>query len=195
MFLPILILKRIYSLSSYIWLSFSSSRLIVYTMQGWIQDFWKDFLKGGVHYRSTSKKRAGPGQVPTFGPMSKSLQRGQKRGGTGPPGPPAPDPPMQCGTLSFGPGRFWFSTRTRVLLVSSQAHIQTTLFACSTARITNLYINTGRWYLWHVPSTFATVNTHANVFFVFLPGGISKEWRHIVSANCDFDRQPLPMSL
>ena len=59
----------------------------------------------------------------------------------------------------------------------------------------NLYINTGEWYLWHVPSTFATVNTHANVFFVFLPGGISKEWRHIVSANCDFDSEPLPMSL
>ena len=42
--------------------------------------------------------------------------------------------------------------------------------------------------------TFATVNTHANMFFVFLPGGIIKEWRHIVSANCHFDRQPLPMS-
>ena len=56
-----------------------------------------------------------------------------------------------------------------------------------------LYINTGQWYLWHVPSIFATVNTHANMFFVFLPGGISKEWRHIVSANCDFDREPLPM--
>ena len=56
----------------------------------------------------------------------------------------------------------------------------------------NLYINSGRWYLCHVPSTFATVNTHANVFFVFLPGGISKEWRHIVSANCHFDRQSLP---
>ena len=28
-------------------------------------------------------------------------------------------------------------------------------------------------YLWHVPSTFATVNTHTNVFFVFLPGGVS----------------------
>ena len=47
------------------------------------------------------------------------------------------------------------------------------------------------FYLWHVPSTFAAVNTHANVFFVFLPGGISKEWRQIVSANCDFDREPL----
>ena len=46
--------------------------------------------------------------------------------------------------------------------------------------------------LCHVPSTFATVNTHANVFFVFLPGGISKEWRHIVLANCHFDRQSLP---
>ena len=56
-------------------------------------------------------------------------------------------------------------------------------------------LNTGQWYLWHVPSTFAIVNTHANVFFVFLPGGISKEWHHIVSANCDFDREPLPMSL
>ena len=50
----------------------------------------------------------------------------------------------------------------------------------------NLYINSGELSLLHVPSTFATVNTHANVFFVFLPGGISKEWRHIVSANCDF---------
>ena len=52
----------------------------------------------------------------------------------------------------------------------------------------HLYINSGRWYLSHVPSTFATVSTHANVVFVFLPGGISKEWRHIVSANCDFER-------
>ena len=52
----------------------------------------------------------------------------------------------------------------------------------------HLYINSGRWYLPQVPSTFATVNTHANVFFVFLPAcGISKEWRHIVSANCDFE--------
>ena len=50
-----------------------------------------------------------------------------------------------------------------------------------------LYINSGRWYLCHVPNTFATVNTHANVFLVFLSGGISKEWRHIVSANCDFE--------
>ena len=51
----------------------------------------------------------------------------------------------------------------------------------------HLYINTGELSLWHVPSTFATVNTHANVFFVFLPGVISKERRHIVSANCDFE--------
>ena len=29
-----------------------------------------------------------------------------------------------------------------------------------------LYINSGRWCLCHVPSTFVTVNTHANVFFV-----------------------------
>ena len=56
-----------------------------------------------------------------------------------------------------------------------------------------LYINSGRWYLWHVPSTFATVNTHVNVFFVFLPGGISKEWRHIVSANCDFQGETGPI--
>ena len=48
----------------------------------------------------------------------------------------------------------------------------------------HLYINTGWLSLFHVPSTFAPANTHANVFFVFLPGGISKEWRHIVSANC-----------
>ena len=51
----------------------------------------------------------------------------------------------------------------------------------------NLYISSGRWYLSHVPSTFASVNTHANVFFVFLAGGISKEWRHIVLANCHFE--------
>ena len=51
----------------------------------------------------------------------------------------------------------------------------------------HLYINTGELSLLHVPSTFATVNTYANMFFVFLPGGISKEWRHIVSANCEFE--------
>ena len=50
-----------------------------------------------------------------------------------------------------------------------------------------LYIKTGELSLLHVPSIFATVNTHPNVFFVFLPGGISKEWRQIVSANCDFE--------
>ena len=50
-----------------------------------------------------------------------------------------------------------------------------------------LYINSGRWYLSHVPSTFATLSAHANVFFVFLPGGISKEWRHILSANWHFE--------
>ena len=60
-------------------------------------------------------------------------------------------------------------------------------------RNTYLYINSGRWYLSHVPSTFATVNTHANVFFVFLPGGISKEWRQILSANCDFEGEPSPI--
>ena len=54
----------------------------------------------------------------------------------------------------------------------------------------NLYINSGRWYLSHVPSTFATVNTHANVFIVFLPGSSSKEWCQIVSANCDFEGEP-----
>ena len=51
----------------------------------------------------------------------------------------------------------------------------------------NLYINTGWWSLSCLPSTFAPANTHANVFFVFLPGGISKECHHIVSANCDFE--------
>ena len=56
-----------------------------------------------------------------------------------------------------------------------------------------LYINSERWYLSHVPSTFATVNTHANVFFVFLPGGISKEWHQIVSANCDFEGETGPI--
>ena len=39
----------------------------------------------------------------------------------------------------------------------------------------------------------ATVNTHVNVFFVFLPGGISKEWRHIVSANCYFEGETGPI--
>ena len=43
-----------------------------------------------------------------------------------------------------------------------------------------ILINTGELSLLHVPSTVATVNTHANVFFVFLPGGISKEWRHML---------------
>ena len=57
-----------------------------------------------------------------------------------------------------------------------------------------LYINSGWWYLCHVPCTFLTVNTHANVFFVFLPGGISKECRHIVSANCDWGEFTLPIS-
>ena len=57
----------------------------------------------------------------------------------------------------------------------------------------NLYINTGELSLLHISSTFAPVNTHANVFFVFLPGGISKEWLHIVSANCDFEGEILPI--
>ena len=56
----------------------------------------------------------------------------------------------------------------------------------------DLYINSEQWYQWHVPSTFATVNTHANVFFVFLPGGINKEWRHILSVNCDFEGETGP---
>ena len=43
------------------------------------------------------------------------------------------------------------------------------------------------------PSTIGTVNTHANVFFVSLPGGISKEWRHIVLANCDFEGETGPI--
>ena len=63
---------------------------------------------------------------------------------------------------------------------------------CSPPIFIYLYINSGRWYLSHVPSTFETVNTHANVFFVFLPGGISKECRHIVSANCDFEAETGP---
>ena len=58
---------------------------------------------------------------------------------------------------------------------------------------TYLYINSEQWYKWHVPSTSATVNTHANVFFVFLPGGISKEWRDIVSANCYFEGETGPI--
>ena len=51
----------------------------------------------------------------------------------------------------------------------------------------NLYINTGELSLWHVPSIFATVNTHMPTCSLSSPGGISKEWRHIVSANCDFE--------
>ena len=31
----------------------------------------------------------------------------------------------------------------------------------------HLYINSGRWYLSHVPSTFATVNTHLFFLSVF----------------------------
>ena len=54
----------------------------------------------------------------------------------------------------------------------------------------NLYINSEQWYQWHVPSTLATVNTHANVFFVF---DISKDWRDIVSANCDFEGETGPI--
>ena len=50
---------------------------------------------------------------------------------------------------------------------------------------TYLHINSGRWYLSHVPSTFATVNTHA--------GGISKEWRQLVLANCDFEGETGPI--
>ena len=57
----------------------------------------------------------------------------------------------------------------------------------------HLYINSGRWYLSHVPSTFATVNSHANMFFVFLPGDISKEWSQIVSTNCDFEGETGPI--
>ena len=59
----------------------------------------------------------------------------------------------------------------------------------------NLYINTERLSLLAVPSTFAPANTHANVFLVFLSGGISKECRHIISANCDFEDKTLPISL
>ena len=55
------------------------------------------------------------------------------------------------------------------------------------------YINTERLSLFRFPSTFAPATTHANVFFVFLPGGISKECRHIVSANCDFEGETLPI--
>ena len=36
---------------------------------------------GGVHLRSTSKKRECPGGGPTLVPMLKSLQRGPKEGG------------------------------------------------------------------------------------------------------------------
>ena len=30
-------------------------------------------------------------------------------------------------------------------------------------------------------------------FIVFLPGGTNKEWRHIVSANCDFEGETGPI--
>ena len=113
----------------------------------------------------------------------------------------------------------------------------------------HLYINTRRLSLFHIPSTFAPANTHANVFVFLwcfytrarqrqdkcsydafhtrhvgpgvkgiigmhrfniclvvvlslscsgvktpLPSGISKECRHIVSANCDFEGNYLLIS-
>ena len=61
-------------------------------------------------------------------------------------------------------------------------YVSTNYFAHYTHIISEL------WYQWHLPN-----NTHANVFFVFLPGGISKEWRHIVSANCDFEGETGPI--
>ena len=65
------------------------------------------FLKGGgVHLRSTSKKRGGGGPRggATLGPMLKSLHRGPKRGGSGPPAPPL-DPLLDTSFL-FSPSRF-----------------------------------------------------------------------------------------
>ena len=41
--------------------------------------------------------------------------------------------------------------------------------ACIKDPLLYLYINTGWWSLSRLPSTFAPANTHANVFFVFLP--------------------------
>ena len=85
-------------------------------------------------------------------------------------------------------------TRTLSMALISQRCMQRKApTQTQTQRSMHLYINTGEWSLLHVPSTFATVNTHASVFFVFLPGGISKEWRHIVSANCDFEGETSPI--
>ena len=36
--------------------------------------------------------------------------------------------------------------------------------------------------------------SYAKVFFVFLPGSISKEWPHIVLANCDFEGETVSVS-
>ena len=48
-------------------------------------------FEGGVHLRSTSKKRGGgPRGGPALGPMLKSLHRGPKGGGPDPLDPPPP---------------------------------------------------------------------------------------------------------
>ena len=52
------------------------------------------FLKGGVHLRSTSKKRGGgPRGGPTLGPMLKSLHRDPNPDPLDP--PPPLDPPLR----------------------------------------------------------------------------------------------------
>ena len=76
------------------------------------------------------------------------------------------------------------------LLVLKQ--VNKSYLATADYKLNHLYIISEQWYQWHVPSTSATVNTHANVFFVFLPGGISKEWQR-VSANCDFEGETGPI--
>ena len=57
-----------------------------------------------------------------------------------------------------------------------------------------LYINTGWWPLSRLSSTFAPANTHANVFFVFLPGGISKECRNFFRQIVTLRGITLPIS-
>ena len=52
--------------------------------QGRIQDFCKG---GSIIGLQVKEGGGGPGGGPTFGPMLKNIQRGQK-GGSGPPGPP-----------------------------------------------------------------------------------------------------------
>ena len=98
-------------------------------------------------------------------------------------------------------GKVLANTASHVMDQVSQSRLakQTTTFQLKNLLHWNLYIkfiiiNSRWWYLCHVPSTFATVHTHANVFFVFLLGSISKEWHQIVSANCDWGEFTGPIS-